>query len=801
VSALAAPAARLPSAAAWLVVPVVVLAAGYAAGTGRGLPLLIAAGGAVAGVAILLAPGRAALALLVVLPFCVYPVSTGGLSVFLALPAALAIAVGIALLAPGVRGPLGLPVVAYSVLAGVAAIAALRSADLGTAGSRVVYLVAFGLFAWALAVALRTGLLTPQQIVGALVAGLTLAAIALIAQFVHGVVAGREEATRWLADVFPAFGGQRSAANQSSNWWIPRLALMRGVFPFMAAPSAGLAMAFGVLGAVWLRRDRRRAGAPAGLVTLALVLCTVALAFTFSRQAWFAVLVGLLVLSRGRARAAVVAPLALLLVLLAAVNVPGRGITFGSYLLSSADTGTESTGTRLGLWEAALDHIADRPLLGIGPGRYGELNPFPETAPIYYAHNVVLDMAVEAGIVAAAALVVLFLVAIAGAWRRGAELSAALLAAYLVAGMVDDVLYFPRNGFLLATAFALGVVATTARERPAPARSRPRRLPPDRAATTTPRRLDHPPPRRERTARISAVIATRNRTTLLDDTLATLAAQDVPAGALDVVVVDDGGEADLAPIVEARTTERVPVRLVRQAHGGLSVARDRGVAESNGEIVAFLDDDVLVSPGWAAAVLDAFERSDVAAVAGKIDLRCEAPVPRWLTRPRLRYVGHLDLGPDPRRLAPGETPFGGNCAVLRSFHARVGGFSAALGRTGEGLISNEEIDFFRRVREHGGRLAWEPEAHLLHRVPADRLTEGWFLRRAYAQGVSDELMRRAPRGPERPARVARELVRMGRAVPIMARRLLEGRAPVDARLWLAYCRGRIAAIRDRAATA
>ncbi|HEV3001021.1 MAG TPA: glycosyltransferase [Solirubrobacteraceae bacterium] len=850
-----------PAVAGWLAIPLALLAAGAAAGTGHGLPALALAGGAVGAVAVALAPERALLALLVALPFCVYPLSTGGLSVFLALPVAVAIAAGMALVAPPARTPLRLPVVAFAVLAGLATASALRSADTATAGSRVVYLLAFGLLAWATATAVRSGLLTPRRIVAALVAGAALAALALIAQFAYALVAGRDEATEWLASVYPAFGGQRASGTQSSNWWIPRLALMRGVFPFMAAPSAGIYMAFGVLGAVWLRRERRRAALPAGATTAALALCTVALAFTFSRQAWLAVLVGLVVLGRGRARAAVLVPLGALLALLAFVNVPGRGTTFGSYLLSSADAGTESTGVRIGLWEEAIGLVADRPLLGVGPGQYGSLNPFPETAPIYYAHNVVLDMAVEAGVLAALALVAVFAVAIAGAWRRGADLAAALLVAYVVAGMVDDVLYFPRNGFALAVAFGLAAVgverAGGRRVAGAVGFGGPREGaghgvgmvagggPADGAGTAAGGGLpdgashaagDGPPEgafgaaglgaagdagraaeERDATrsgaaspgsaaaaggaaapaARIAAIVATRNRAALLSDCLETLAAQDVAPGTLEVVVVDDGSDVDLAPVVQRHASERVPMRLVRQEPAGLSAARDRGVAATAAGILAFLDDDVLVSPGWAAAVAAAFDAFGCDGLAGRIDLRTEGPIPRWLTRPRRAYVGELDLGPRPRWLVPGETPFGGNCAVTRSFHERVGGFRSSLGREGEKLLSNEEVDFFQRVRDHGGRLLWAPDAHLLHRVPADRLTEGWFLRRAYAQGVSDESLLDRARGARRTARAAREVVRMGRAAPILAKRLAEGRGAADARIWLAYCRGRLAAVRER----
>jgi glycosyltransferase involved in cell wall biosynthesis len=289
--------------------------------------------------------------------------------------------------------------------------------------------------------------------------------------------------------------------------------------------------------------------------------------------------------------------------------------------------------------------------------------------------------------------------------------------------------------------------------------------------------------------RLSVVIPTRDRPELLADTLATLAEQDV---AVDVVVVDDGSSCDLAPAVGDRA------RLVRQAPAGLNAARDHGVREARGEIIAFLDDDVLVAPGWARAVLAAFERTRCDALAGRITLQCEAEVPRWLTPPRRRYLSELDLGDAPQMLWDGETPVGANCAVTRAAHARAGGFRPGLDRSGTTLISNGDVEFFRRVRDEGGKLMYSPEAAVQHRVPAERLTVSWFLRRAFAQGISDELLRDGDRTPAL-LRHVREVMRCGRAAPILARRLAEGRGPADARIWLAYCRGRMAALRGETA--
>jgi O-antigen ligase len=425
-------------------------AAGYGAGTGHApavIALVLALG---AGAGILLWPERAAVALLVALPFCVYPAAVGGFSVFAALPVALGAATGMALLQRP-RGPAALPLAPFAALLAIAIVSTLHAQDVTTGASRVLYLVAFGLLAWTLAQALQAGLVAPVTVAQALAAGAALAAIALLGQFVYGMVAGRDAVTMWLGDMYPLFGGQRSGATQTPNWWIPSLSLTRAIFPFMAAPSAGVAMMMGLLATVWLRGARVRGA----WITVALVLCAVALLATFSRQAWIGALAGLLVLGARRGRRGVLVLLALLVVLVLVVPVPGHDATFAGYLASSADTSTTSTGTRIGLWHQALQFIGQRPLLGIGPGQYASLNPDPGAHPIFYAHDVVLDVAVELGVLGAAALLALFGTAIARAWRRQADLAAALLVAYLVAGLFDDVLYFPRNGFVLAAAFGL----------------------------------------------------------------------------------------------------------------------------------------------------------------------------------------------------------------------------------------------------------------------------------------------------------------------------------------------------------
>ena len=296
-------------------------------------------------------------------------------------------------------------------------------------------------------------------------------------------------------------------------------------------------------------------------------------------------------------------------------------------------------------------------------------------------------------------------------------------------------------------------------------------------------------------ARITAIVPTRDRPEMLDGLLATLARQQIDPGLLEVVVVDDGSTAPVAEMVE-RADRRGPVaiRCERQEGQGLNAARNLGAKRSSGEVVAFLDDDTLADPGWAAAMLEAFERTGCAGVAGRIQLELEAPEPRWLSGNR-SFLSELDLGPESRWVDAGPEPAGANCAVRRDELERLGGFRAELDRRGSSLISNGDTEFFRRLRRAGGRIRYEARANVLHRIPPERLTLAYFRRRAYAQGISDELLEQLNGRSPSALSVAREWLRLGRTGPILARGIAERRGAVNARLWVAYCRGRLRAAR------
>jgi GT2 family glycosyltransferase len=238
---------------------------------------------------------------------------------------------------------------------------------------------------------------------------------------------------------------------------------------------------------------------------------------------------------------------------------------------------------------------------------------------------------------------------------------------------------------------------------------------------------------------LSVVICAFNRRLLSARAVQSLTVQTVDPGTFEVILVDNNSTDGTFEWGVEFAKEFPQLRVVRETSQGLSFARNRGVHEAEAPIVAFLDDDAVASPGWVDALLQAFRfQENTVAVAGRIELEWSRPRPAWLPDEATGWLGYFALPADRRDMVPGRDNLrGGNMAIDRAALVDAGLFDTRLGRTKNGLMGNEEVEFQRRLERLGRPMAYAHDAVIHHLVHPERLHRRWFLRRAYDQGRSD----------------------------------------------------------------
>ncbi len=224
---------------------------------------------------------------------------------------------------------------------------------------------------------------------------------------------------------------------------------------------------------------------------------------------------------------------------------------------------------------------------------------------------------------------------------------------------------------------------------------------------------------------VSVCICTFRRPEGLRRLLEGLARQsDAPP--FNLVVVDNDPDHSARPVVES-FGDRLAIRYIRDATRSLATIRNRAVRESDGECLAFVDDDVEVPETWLGAHHRALVELRADATAGATRFAFDDPVPEAIRSCRIfRRANHPAGHALPWFLAS----TGNACIRRRALPHATDPFPQHYGSTG-----GEDIACFRALVEAGGRLlAAGPGACVTEHREQARARHGWVLRRALRNG-------------------------------------------------------------------
>ena len=215
----------------------------------------------------------------------------------------------------------------------------------------------------------------------------------------------------------------------------------------------------------------------------------------------------------------------------------------------------------------------------------------------------------------------------------------------------------------------------------------------------------------------------------LREAVASVRAQTVQV--LQTVVV-----IDHHPELMAKAASELPgVTVIANASiRGASGARNTGAAASRGDLLAFLDDDAIASPNWLESLLQHFKDPEVVGAGGRLEPLWTTRRPQWFPQEFDWAVGCSYLGM-PESAAMVRNVWSNAMAIRRQAFDAVGGFRDDFGKIGA-WSRPEDTDLCLRTAEcyGGGTWIYEPNAIVVHQVPAERTALSYFLRRCYHEG-------------------------------------------------------------------
>lgn len=275
------------------------------------------------------------------------------------------------------------------------------------------------------------------------------------------------------------------------------------------------------------------------------------------------------------------------------------------------------------------------------------------------------------------------------------------------------------------------------------------------------------------TATVDICICTFRRPAIVETLRSVAAQQGVDARSVRVIVADNDETASACDLV-LREAEALglDVHYVHAPSRNISLARNACLNAAQADWIAFLDDDETAAPRWLSALLGEAVRGGWDAVLGPVEAVYPPGAPAWMREGRFHSTAPVWVDGEIR------TGYSGNVLIRRELveSARLR-FDLQFGRTG-----GEDVDFFYRFRDAGGRIGFASAAGASEPVPQTRARLPWLLQRSYRAGQTHAT--RLARGKAIHGRLALTPPALAKAVACLAMAGLKIASPLQRNRWL-----------------
>lgn len=205
----------------------------------------------------------------------------------------------------------------------------------------------------------------------------------------------------------------------------------------------------------------------------------------------------------------------------------------------------------------------------------------------------------------------------------------------------------------------------------------------------------------------------------------------------DIICIVDG-DKEYYNSLRGKLNSSVKLCL-NEENKGLSYSRNRGVKESEQEIIAFIDDDAVADKYWTQELAKEYWDGSIS-VGGKILPLWSDKKPVWFPEEFYWMIGATHKGFSESKGEVRNT-FGSNLSFKKDIFISLGGFREDYGMRAKGQLQGAETELCDRMgNKYGQGVMYNPNAVIYHKVFDNRLKLFFLLKRAYWQGYSKAIM-------------------------------------------------------------